>query len=57
MWRKGWQVMYVPDAVVVHNEQRLTQKRMVSKLGITHAVGLARYFVKYRYAFNRPVLY
>lgn len=56
MWRKGWRVMYVPDAVVVHNEQRLTHKRMVSRLTLTHAVGLARYFVKYRYAFRRPVL-
>lgn len=57
MWRGGWRVMYVPDAVVVHNEQRLTKKRMVSKLTFTHAVGLARYFVKYRYAFTRPVLF
>lgn len=57
MWRKGWRVMYVPDAVVIHNEQRLTQKRAFSKLTLTHAVGLARYFVKYRYAFTRPMLW
>lgn len=57
MWRKGWQVMYVPDAVVVHNEQRLTQQNTFSKLSVIHALGLARYFMKYRYAFRRPTLY
>ncbi len=54
MWRNGWRVMYVPSARVVHAEQRLTRRRAVSKLTVLHALGLARYFWKYRYAFNRP---
>lgn len=56
MWRAGWRVMYVPDAVVIHNEQRLTQQRAFSKLSLHHAQGLARYFWKHRYALTRPSL-
>lgn len=56
MWQHGWQVMYVPSAVVVHNEQRLTRQRTLSKLSLIHAAGLTRYFLKYRYAFTRPAL-
>ena len=55
-WRAGWRVMYVPDAVVIHNEQRLTQRRAFSKLSLLHAQGLARYFWKHRYLFTRPSL-
>lgn len=56
MWRGGWRVTYVPDAVVIHDEQRLTRRRAFSKLSVIHAENLARYFLKYRYAFKRPVL-
>lgn len=56
MWRGGWRVMYVPDAVVIHNEQRLTRRRAFSKLSVIHAENLARYFLKYRYVFKRPAL-
>ena len=46
----------VPDAVVIHHEQRLTRRRAFSKLSVIHAENLARYFLKYRYAFKRPAL-
>lgn len=54
MWKRGWRVMYVPDAVVVHNEQRLTKRSTFSKLSVIHAVGLARYFWKWGYWVRRP---
>ncbi len=54
MWRKGWRVMYVPDAVVTHTEQRLTKRQTLSKLSFIHAMGLARYFWKHHYALTRP---
>lgn len=54
MWKGGWQVMYVPDAVVVHNEQRLTKRSTFSKLSVIHAVNLARYFWKWGYWVRRP---
>lgn len=55
MWRAGWQVMYVPEAVVMHHEQRLTKRQIVSALTWWHLVGLARYFWKYRYLWTRPI--
>ncbi len=56
MWRAGWRVMYVPDAIVIHDEQRLTKQRAFSKLSLIHAYGLAHFFWKYKYAFRRPAL-
>jgi GT2 family glycosyltransferase len=56
MWRAGWRVMYVPQAVVVHHEQRLTKRRIVSSLTLTHVLGLARFFLKWRYLWTRPQL-
>jgi GT2 family glycosyltransferase len=54
MWQHGWRVMYVPDAVVTHTEQRLTQRRMFSKLSLIHARDLMRFFAKHKYLFTRP---
>lgn len=56
MWRRGWRVMYVPDAVVVHAEQRATKQRVLTKLALAHARGLGYYFWKHRYLFTRPSL-
>ncbi len=56
VWRAGWGVMYVPQAVVVHEEQRLTHRRALSRLTLVHSWGLARYFMKWRYLVRRPQL-
>ena len=56
MWQHGWQVMYVPSAVVTHTEQRVTKQRVFSKLSLVHAWGLARFFFKHKYLFTRPRL-
>ncbi len=56
MWRHGWRVMYVPQAVVTHTEQRVTKQRAFSKLALVHVWGLARFFWKHRYLFARPRL-
>jgi len=52
-WRAGWEVWYLPTAVVVHREQRVTYRR-VSVLTARHAVALAYYFWKHRYLWHRP---
>lgn len=57
MWRSGWKVVYVPDAVVIHHEQRLTRQSALSRLSLIHVGNLARYFWKHKYAFTRPPLY
>lgn len=54
MWQRGWRVVYVPDAVVTHTEQRLTQRRMFSKLSLIHARDLMRFFGKHKYLITRP---
>lgn len=56
MWQHGWRVMYAPDALVTHAEQRVTKQRAFSKLTLIHAWGLARFFWKHKYLFTRPCL-
>lgn len=52
MWRNGWQVCYNPAATIIHHEQRITKKKLFSKLTVLHAKGLIYYFIKYRYIQN-----
>lgn len=54
IWQGGWRVMYVPQAVVTHAEQRVTQRQVFSKLSLIHARDLALYFWKHHYLFTRP---
>jgi hypothetical protein len=55
MHRAGWDVVYVPDAVVMHLEQRVT-RRLLSTLTARHLHGLGYYFWKHRYLLTRPVV-
>jgi len=52
--RAGWGVEYVPQAVVVHLERRVT-RRLLSTLTARHLHGLGYYFWKHRYLLTRPV--
>ncbi len=54
MWQSGWRVMYAPQAVVTHVEQRVTRRRLFSKLTLRHARDVARFFWKHQYLFTRP---
>jgi GT2 family glycosyltransferase len=49
----GWDVYYVPSAVVTHAEQRIT-RRQPGLITLRHGFALAYYFWKHRYAFRRP---
>jgi GT2 family glycosyltransferase len=53
MHRAGWQVEYVPDAVVMHLERRITRK-LLSTLTARHVYGLGYFFWKHRYLLTRP---
>lgn len=66
MWRAGWGVAYVPEARIVHLEQRITRRRIGrNPIARRHFAGLARYFWKHRYLLrapyfaqqNRPLIY
>jgi len=56
MWQGDWRVMYAPQAIVTHIEQRVTQRRLFSRLTLRHARDLARFFWKHKYLFMRPRL-
>ncbi|MDR7521398.1 MAG: glycosyltransferase [Armatimonadota bacterium] len=53
VWQAGREVWYLPEAVVVHHEQRITHARL-DRLTLRHALALAYYFRKHRYLCRRP---
>jgi len=55
MWLKGWEVLYVPAAEVVHHTQRRSHKSL--RMAWVHAKGLFYYFRKHRYWLSRRNLY
>jgi N-acetylglucosaminyl-diphospho-decaprenol L-rhamnosyltransferase len=55
MQRAGWQVEYVPAAVVMHLERRLTRK-LWSTLTARHVFGLGYFFWKHGYLLRRPTI-
>lgn len=56
MWKAGWKVLYNPNAVVIHGEQRAarTIDKVFDRLFWEHLKGLLIYFSKHRYLFRRP---
>lgn len=54
LWKKGWKVVYNPNSEVIHFEQRLSRKRVLSRLQIEHIRSLVIYFLKHRYLFKVP---
>ncbi|TME18418.1 MAG: glycosyltransferase family 2 protein [Chloroflexi bacterium] len=54
MWKAGWRVVWDPRHVVVHHEQRLTKRRLLSRLTLRHAWGLGYFFLKHRYFLHAP---
>ena len=57
MWLKGWKVIYYTEACIIHFEQRITKKRLVSKVSLKHVEGLIYYFFKHGYFFSRRGIY
>jgi N-acetylglucosaminyl-diphospho-decaprenol L-rhamnosyltransferase len=52
----GWQVIYNPEAVVIHKERRVARS-LFSGLSWKHLWGISYYFWKHRYLFSRQRLY
>lgn len=46
-WRAGRPVWYYPAVEIVHNCQRITNKRPLTKMGLSHARGLLHYWRRY----------
>ncbi|MBP7216736.1 MAG: glycosyltransferase family 2 protein [Candidatus Omnitrophica bacterium] len=47
MQKAGYQVAYVPEAVVKHFEQRLTKSNLFSRLGFENVKSMILFFMKY----------
>jgi len=55
-WQSGYKVVYDPDAVMIHDEQRVT-KKIFSRITLEHVKGLAYYFLKHKYFISRKKIY
>ncbi|MBI5379521.1 MAG: hypothetical protein HZA23_05130 [Nitrospirae bacterium] len=47
MRRAGYQVVYYPDATIVHHEQRVTRRRLLTRLTFEHLKAMGLFFWKY----------
>jgi hypothetical protein len=57
IWQAGYKVVYNPDAVIIHDEQRITKRKLLGRIGWEHAKGLAYFFWKHKYLLSRKRLY
>ncbi len=57
IWQAGYKVVYNPEAIIIHDEQRITKKRLLSRISLEHAKGLVYFFCKHKYLFSRNSLY
>lgn len=52
VWKAGYQIVYAPSAVVIHDAQELSRNRIPNKFTFLHGLGLLYYFKKHRYWFS-----
>lgn len=52
IWKSGYQVAYCPEAQIIHEWQRLSKKKLISKMNWEHIKGLAYMFYKHHYLFT-----
>ncbi len=48
VWKAGWEVHYLPEAVVMHHYQRTSAQHIFSRTTWIHARSIARFFLKHR---------
>lgn len=53
VWRAGWKVFYYPYTNIVHFEQRITKKALISKISWKHLKGIFYIFRKYNFKLSR----
>ena len=56
VWKAGWKAAYCPSAEIIHEYQRLSKKKLFSRMNWEHLKGLAYMFMKHRYLFTAPKL-
>lgn len=50
--RCGYRVCQLPRAEIIHEYQRISRKKLISKSNIEHVKGLVHYYRKHRYLFD-----
>lgn len=53
---KGYKVLYCPDAVIIHEWQRLSKKKFFSKVNYESLKGHIHMFIQYKYCFSTKKL-
>jgi GT2 family glycosyltransferase len=48
----GYKVVYTKQAIIIHEWQRLSKKKLISKINFEHIKGLCYFFKKYHYWMN-----
>ncbi len=55
VWKGGLKTLYYPRFTVLHHVQQITHKKVLSRIAMSHLMGLVYYFGKHRYFFSpRP---
>jgi len=57
VWRAGYKVVFCKDAQIIHEWQRISKKKLISKMNWEHIKGLIYYFNKYKYISNSDKIY
>ena len=52
VWKSGYQAAFCPNAGIIHEWQRLSKKKLISKINWEHIKGLIYMFKKHRYLFT-----
>ena len=52
VWEKGYKVAYCPKVSIIHEWQRLSKKKFISKINWEHLKGLAYMFKKHKFLFS-----
>lgn len=56
VWKAGYQAAFCPTAQIIHEWQRLSKKKLVSRINLEHIKGLAYMFYKHRYLLSAEKL-
>lgn len=51
-WKKGFRVLYCPNAHIIHATQRISKKKLISRHNWEHLKGLVYFFRKYHLFIN-----
>jgi Predicted glycosyltransferases len=56
VWEAGGKVVLATKSSIVHDTQRISKRKLISKINLSHLTGLIYYFYKHRYLMNSDKL-